>query len=171
MVARRSRLSPGRTLPPIENGLEPERPERAAVVGHDRDHRQPAAVRAHAREGEEGHHCPAGQGDSRFVRPRDLAGTTRRRLAVEQLTELVAVDKKIKALTKELKAMVLARVSTLMELPGVGPVVAARILAHVGAVTRFADRNRFVSWTGTAPWTLPLGSRSGTGCRGLGTGR
>ena len=60
------------------------------------------------------------------VRPRDLAGKTRKRLAVEQLTELVAVDKKIKALTKELKAMVLSRGSTLMDLRGVGPVVAAR---------------------------------------------
>ena len=43
------------------------------------------------------------------VRPRDLAGKTRRRLAAEQLADLVAVEKKIKALTKELKAMVLAR--------------------------------------------------------------
>ncbi len=60
------------------------------------------------------------------VRPRDLAGKTRRRLAAEQLAELVAVEKKIKALTAELKAMVLARGSTLMDLPGIGPVVAAR---------------------------------------------
>lgn len=72
------------------------------------------------------------------VRPRDLAGKTRRRLAVEQLTELVAVEKKIKTITKELKALVLARGS--MDLPGVGPVVAARILADVGDVARFADR-------------------------------
>jgi transposase len=85
------------------------------------------------------------------VRPRDLAGKTRRRLAVEQLTDLVAVDRKIKALTKELKAMVLASGSSLMDLPGVGPVVAARVLADVGDVARFADRNRFASWTGTAP--------------------
>ncbi|MGH6690630.1 MAG: transposase, partial [Gammaproteobacteria bacterium] len=54
-------------------------------------------------------------------------------------------------LTKELKAMVLARGSTLMDLPGVGPVVAARVLADVGDIARFADRNRFASWTGTAP--------------------
>ncbi len=46
--------------------------------------------------------------------------------------------------------MVQARGSTLMELSGVGPVVAARILADVGDVARFADRNRFASWTGTA---------------------
>ncbi|MBA3801014.1 MAG: IS110 family transposase [Geodermatophilaceae bacterium] len=85
------------------------------------------------------------------VRPRDLAGKTRRRLAAEQLAELVMVENKIKTLTKELKAMVLALGSRLMDLPGVGPVVAARILADVGDVTRFADRNRFASWTGTAP--------------------
>jgi len=85
------------------------------------------------------------------ARPRDLAGKTRRRLAVEQLAELVAVEKKIKALTKELKAMVIASGSGLMDLRGVGPVVAARVLADVGAVARFADRNRFASWTGTAP--------------------
>jgi transposase len=85
------------------------------------------------------------------VRPRDLAGKTRRRLAAEQLAELVVVDKKIKALTRELKAMVLASGSRLMDLPGVGPVVAARTLADVADVARFADRNRFASWTGTAP--------------------
>jgi transposase len=47
--------------------------------------------------------------------------------------------------------MVLRPRSTLMELPGVGPVVAARTLADTGDVARFADRNRFASWTGTAP--------------------
>jgi transposase len=93
------------------------------------------------------------------VRPRDLAGKTRRRLAVEHLAELVAVEKKIKASTKELKAMVLARGSTLMQLRGVGPVVAARILADVGDVARFADRNRFASWTGTAPLDASSGEQ------------
>ena len=85
------------------------------------------------------------------VRPRDVAGKTRRRLAAEQVAELVTVEKKIKTLTKELRAMVIASGSTLMELPGVGPVVAARTLADVGDVARFTDRNRFASWTGTAP--------------------
>ena len=94
------------------------------------------------------------------VRPRDVAGKTRRRLAVEQLGELVVIEKKIKASTKELKAMVLARGSTLMELHGVGPVVAARILADVGDVARFANRNRFASWTGTAPLDASSGEQN-----------
>jgi transposase len=85
------------------------------------------------------------------VRPRDVVGKTRRRLAAEQVAELIAVERKIKALTKELKEMVLASGSMLMELPGVGPVVAARTLADTGDVARFTDRNRFASWTGTAP--------------------
>jgi transposase len=93
------------------------------------------------------------------VRPRDLAGKTRRRLAVEQLAELLAIEKKMNALTTELKTMVLARGSTLMDLPGVGPVVAARILADVGDVARFADRNRFASWTGTAPLDASSGEQ------------
>jgi transposase len=85
------------------------------------------------------------------VRPRDAAGKIRRRLAAEQIAELVSIEKKTKALTKELKEMVLASGSTLMDLPGVGPVVAARVLADTGDVARFADRNRYASWTGTAP--------------------
>lgn len=93
------------------------------------------------------------------VRPRDLAGKTRRRLAAELLADLVAVDKRIKASTNELKTMVQATGSNLMELPGVGPVVAARILADVGDVARFADRNRFASWTGTAPLDASSGEQ------------
>jgi transposase len=85
------------------------------------------------------------------VRPRHLVGKTRKRLALEQLTDLVGIDTKTKALSKELKAMVKASGSRLMDLPGVGPIVAARVLADVGDVARFADRNRFASWTGTAP--------------------
>ena len=62
--------------------------------------------------------------------------------------------------TAELKAMVLARESRLMDLPGVGAVVAARILADVGDVARFADRNRFASWTGTAPLDASSGEQN-----------
>jgi transposase len=55
------------------------------------------------------------------VRPRDLVGKTRRRLAAEQLGDLVAIERRIKSLSKELKVMVADSGSTLMELPSVGP--------------------------------------------------
>ena len=94
------------------------------------------------------------------VRPRDIAGKTRRRITVEELADLVAVEAKMKKATAELKNLVLARDSRLMDIHGVGPVVAARVLADVGDITRFADRNRFASWTGTAPLDASSGEQN-----------
>ncbi len=94
------------------------------------------------------------------VRPRDVAGKTRRHIAAEELAELIGVEAKIKKSTAELKAMVLAHGSRLMDIHGVGAVVAARILADVGDIARFADRNRFASWTGTAPLDASSGEQN-----------
>jgi transposase len=93
------------------------------------------------------------------VRPRDIAGKTRRRMAAEELADLVAVDKKLKKITAELKAAVQNQGSTLMDIHGIGPAGAARILADVGDIARFADRNRFASWTGTAPLEASSGDQ------------
>ena len=38
-----------------------------------------------------------------------------------------------------------------MDLPGIGPSGAARLLVEVGDITRFPDRDHFASWNGTAP--------------------
>ena len=92
-------------------------------------------------------------------RPRDIAGKTCKRLALEQLEDLTVIDRRIKASDKELKALVIASGSKLMDLPGIGPIGAARILADVGDVSRFADRNRFASWTGTAPLDASSGEQ------------
>ena len=104
------------------------------------------------------------------VRPRDLAGKTRRRIAAEELAELVAVEAKQKKATAELKAMVTAGGSHLMDLYGVGPVVAARVLADVGDVARFADATASRRGTGPPRWTRPPGRTTGTGCPGPATG-
>ena len=85
------------------------------------------------------------------VRPRDLAGKTRRRLAAELISEPGATGKKARALDKELTGLVTARGSTLMDLHGTGPSGAARLLADAGDIHRFASRDRFASWNGTAP--------------------
>jgi transposase len=93
------------------------------------------------------------------VKPRSLVGKTIRRMAAEEIADLVAVDVKLKAIKKELRAAVAARGSHLMDLFGVGPAGAARILCDVGDVTRFPDRNHFASWTGTAPLDASSGEQ------------
>jgi transposase len=93
------------------------------------------------------------------IKPRDLPGKTRRRLAVELIGELEAIDRKIKAVKKALTALVIARGSTQLELPGIGPSSAARLLADVGDIHRFADRDRFASWNGTAPLDASSGNQ------------
>lgn len=85
------------------------------------------------------------------VRPRDPAGRTRRRMAAEELQDVHRLDAKLKTMKAELKTAVIATGSRLMDIPGIGPAGAARILADVGDVARFPDRNHFASWTGTAP--------------------
>jgi len=94
------------------------------------------------------------------VRPRDIAGKTRRKIAAEELADLLTVEAKMKKATAELKVLVKTRGSRLMDLHGVGPVVAARTLADVGDIARFADRNRFASWTGTAPLDASSGEQN-----------
>jgi transposase len=93
------------------------------------------------------------------VRPRDVVGRTRRRLAAEHIAELVSIDKRIKAADLELRELIAATGSSLLQLFGVGPSGAARLLGDVGDISRFADRGRFASWNGTAPLDASSGDQ------------
>src|SRR6185437_2434623 len=79
--------------------------------------------------------------------------------AAEELADIVCLDAKLKTMKAELKAAVQATGSHLMDIHGVGPAGAARILADVGDVARFPDRNHFASWTGTAPLDASSGEQ------------
>ena len=85
------------------------------------------------------------------VRPRDAAGKTRRRVAAELTADLERVYKRTKEADRELTALLVETGTGLLDLHGIGPTGAARLLVEVGDITRFPDRNHFASWTGTAP--------------------
>ncbi|MFF0371918.1 transposase [Micromonospora sp. NPDC005087] len=93
------------------------------------------------------------------VRPRGLVGRTRRRLASELITELVQVDKKIKAANKELTELVETTGSSLQDLNGIGPSGAARLIGDIGDISRFATRGHLASWNGTAPLDASSGDQ------------
>ncbi|HEX4697835.1 MAG TPA: transposase, partial [Actinomycetes bacterium] len=50
--------------------------------------------------------------------------------------------------------------TTLLEINGVGPINAARILAETGDVRRFPSRHHFASYTGTAPIDVSSGDNN-----------
>jgi transposase len=85
------------------------------------------------------------------VKPRDAAGKARRRVAAELIADLERIYQRSKQADKELKDLVAATGTTLMNLHGIGPSGAARLLVEVGDITRFPNRAHFASWNGTAP--------------------
>lgn len=80
-------------------------------------------------------------------------GGAKQFLSSHQARALIATIK------KEISELVVARGSTLMNLTGIGPSGAARLLADVGDIHRFANRDRFASWNGTAPLDASSGDQ------------
>jgi len=93
------------------------------------------------------------------IRPRDPAGATRRRLAMDLVADLDAVDAKLKTLKAELRIAVRQYGSRLMDLHGIGPAGAARLLVDVTTITRFPSKGHFASWNGTAPLDASSGEQ------------
>jgi transposase len=75
----------------------------------------------------------------------------RRRLASEVLRDVRTLDRKIADLNGRIEAEVEASGTTLTEIFGIGPILAARIIGTVGDVARFPTKAHFASYSGTAP--------------------
>ena len=63
-------------------------------------------------------------------------------------------------LSKRMKALVKALAPTLLELLGVGPIVASVILGEVGTIGRFGNEGQFASYCGAAPVERGSGKNS-----------
>jgi transposase len=87
----------------------------------------------------------------RGIRPRSSSSRIRRRLASEVLRDIRTLDRKIADLNGRIEAEVEASGTTLPEIFGVGPILAAKIIGTVGSVERFPTKAHFASYAGTAP--------------------
>lgn len=85
------------------------------------------------------------------VRPRDEVGKVRKQLALDQLADLVAIEKRIADITKQIKNAVKTVDTGLSDIFGVGPVVTAMILGEVRNIARFKTADHFASYNATAP--------------------
>src|ERR671916_3311429 len=87
----------------------------------------------------------------RGIRPQSSSSRVRRRLASEVLRDVRRLDRKIADLNGRIEAEVEASGTTLTEIFGIGPILAAKIIGTVGSVARFPSRGHFASYSGTAP--------------------
>jgi transposase len=82
----------------------------------------------------------------RGIRPQEGASTRlRRRLASEILRDVRTLDRKIADLNGRIEAEVEASGTTLTEIFGIGPILAAKIIGTVGNVVRFPTTRRTTS--------------------------
>ena len=87
----------------------------------------------------------------RGIRPRDTADKTLRGLAVDLVTEIRQLDRRIAKAAADIETAVTASGTTLTELCGIGALTAGKILGRVGTIDRFRSAAAFASYTGTAP--------------------
>ena len=80
-----------------------------------------------------------------------LRDRLRRRLASEILRDVRTLDRKVADLERRIEVEVEASGTTLTEIFGVGPILAARIIGAVGNAARFPSKAHFASYAGTAP--------------------
>jgi transposase len=77
------------------------------------------------------------------------------------LTQVMQVlEEQLADLSKQMKTMVKTVAPTLLELLGVGPVVAGVILGEVGNIGRFVNEGQFASYCGAAPVERGSGKNS-----------
>jgi len=85
------------------------------------------------------------------VAPSGAPAMTRWQLAGDLIADVRDLDRRIATVQARITAAVTQSKTSLVELFGVGPVLAAKLLGEVGDVRRFPTKHHFAAHTGTAP--------------------
>jgi transposase len=93
------------------------------------------------------------------VEPHGAVATARHELALELVADVGRLDAQLRNTKKRIAAAVAASKTTTTELFGVGPIVAAIVIGDTGDVSRFASRDHFAAYNGTAPIEVSSGPR------------
>ncbi|GAA1316057.1 IS110 family transposase [Saccharothrix xinjiangensis] len=85
------------------------------------------------------------------IRPASPVERARKELARELITDIRALDARLKANTQRMRDAVADSGSSLTDIVGVGPMVAARLLGRTGRASRFPTSAAFAVYAGVAP--------------------
>jgi transposase len=93
------------------------------------------------------------------IEPSGAVEVARSELAAEFLGDLRRIDAQLRDTRKRLTVAVRASGTTVTEVFGVGPVVAATVIGYVADAFRFPSRDNFAAYNGTAPIEVSSGNR------------
>lgn len=93
------------------------------------------------------------------ITPASPMEAARHAVALEHLEDLRRVDAQLAAARARIIDAVAATGTSVTDIVGVGPIVAAMVIGYTGDVHRFATRHRYAAYTGTAPIELSSGPR------------
>ena len=87
----------------------------------------------------------------RSIRPTTGVERARKQLAWDLVREIRGLDTALKSITQRMIDALKARPSWLLDIDGVGPILAARLIGRCGRASRFPSADAFASYAGTAP--------------------
>jgi transposase len=93
------------------------------------------------------------------IKPSEAVALARCELAAEFIDDLRRTGTQMRDTRKRLAVAVKASRTTVTEVFGVGPVIAATVIGYVADVSRFASRDHFAAYDGTAPIEVSSGNR------------
>ncbi|MER7007989.1 IS110 family transposase [Dactylosporangium sp. NPDC000555] len=96
----------------------------------------------------------------RGIRPITATDSCRRDLARDMITDLRHLDRRLHANEAQTRQVLSETHSTITSIRGIGHIIAAKILGHVGDITRFPTTHHFASYAGTAPLETSSGDRN-----------
>jgi transposase len=93
------------------------------------------------------------------MRNLEPVGEQRRTMAKTHLGDIRRLDREIKANRTLIRQAVVASKTTVTDVSGVGPVVAALLIGYTGDVGRFASADHYAAYNGTAPIEVSSGGK------------
>jgi transposase len=129
--------------------------------------RTQAVCRLHAmlavlRPGGMGHRLSAKQASRMLggIRGLDAVGEQRRQMAKTHIVDIRRLDRDLEANKAQIRRAVAAADTSVTDIYGVGPVVAAFLVGYTPPIDRFTSADRYAAYNGTAPIEVSSGGKT-----------
>jgi transposase len=119
------------------------------------------AILAVLKPGGMGHRLSAKQASRMLggIRGLDAVGEQRRLMAKTHLVDIRRLDRDLEAIKTQIRTAVTAADTSVTDIYGVGPVVAAFLIGYSPPIERFGSADRYAAYNGTAPIEVSSGGK------------